>query len=326
MTGITPGDFSVVICAYTLDRWDDIERAAASVAAQTMPPGETILVVDHNPDLLERSVASLAGIRVIANAEGKGLSGARNTGVAASTGRVVAFLDDDAAARPDWLEKLADAYEDEDVLGVGGTSSPAWDTARPSWFPEEFDWVVGCTYRGMPASRGPVRNMIGSNMSLRRSVLEVTGGFRADIGRIGARPVGCEETELCIRAVQRHPGGRFLHEPAATVAHRVPVARTTLRYFVRRCFAEGTSKAIVARLAGSGRGLATERRYVVRTLTAAVGRGLLDLLRVDPSGAARASVVFAGLAATALGYAIRRIHPGRATVQVSDGDAAGQPA
>ena len=110
------------------------------------------------------------------------------------------------------------------------------------------------------------------------------------------------------------------------MAHRVPVARTTLRYFVRRCFAEGTSKAIVARLAGSGRGLATERRYVVRTLTAAVGRGLLDLLRVDPSGAARASVVFTGLAATALGYAIRRIHPGRATVQVSDGDAAGQPA
>src|SRR5581483_12443163 len=101
--------------------------------------------------------------------------GARNTGVSVATGSVCAFLDDDAEAAPDWLAWLVKAYADKDVLGVGGAIEPAWQDRRPEWFPEEFDWVVGCSYRGMPVISADTRNLIGANMSFRRDVLVNVG-------------------------------------------------------------------------------------------------------------------------------------------------------
>jgi GT2 family glycosyltransferase len=298
---VDPGDVSVVICAYTEARWDDLCAAVASVHAQTATPLELIVVVDHNDALLARARATLDA-RVIANQETRGLSGARNSGVAAACGSVLAFLDDDAVAHPEWLEHLTAAYVHGAVIGVGGPADPVWDAGRPAHFPPEFDWVVGCTYRGTPETRAAVRNPVGANMSLRRAVFEEVGGFRSGIGRVGALPVGCEETELCIRAGRHWPEGRILYEPLARVRHRVPAERAGWRYFRSRCFAEGRSKALVATLAGATAGLASERSYAARTLPAGVLRGIRDAARGDLAGAGRAALIVAGLAMTATGY------------------------
>jgi glycosyltransferase involved in cell wall biosynthesis len=240
---------------------------------------------------------------VVANRHAQGLSGARNTGVETASGDVVAFLDDDAAAEPDWLARLADAYADPAVIGAGGHVEPLWPAERPAGFPPEFDWVVGCSYRGLPEERAEVRNLIGANMSLRRDVLDDAGGFSSSLGRIGAVPLGCEETELCIRARRLRPGGTILHEPAARVGHRVAPVRTGWRYFRARCWAEGLSKAVVAELAGNDVGLSSERAYALRVLPGGVLRGLGDAARGDLSGALRALAIVAGLAVTAAGYA-----------------------
>ncbi|HLY35772.1 MAG TPA: glycosyltransferase [Candidatus Limnocylindria bacterium] len=297
-------EISVVICAYTLDRWDEIRRAVASVEAQTAPVREIILVADHNEALLARAEAAFPAVRVVANAQAQGLSGARNTGVAHATGEIVAFLDDDAAADPDWATWLAAGYADGTVLGVGGLSEADWVEARPSWFPPEFDWVVGCSYLGLPTGLATVRNMIGSNMSLRRAIFDTIGGFDARVGRVGSLPVGCEETELCIRAVARWPGSRIVYQPRARVRHRVPAGRGTWRYYRSRCLAEGRSKARVTRLVGATAGLATERSYVRRTLPAGVLRGVRDaMLGRRTAPVARSSAIVAGFALTALGYA-----------------------
>ena len=159
---------SVVICAYTEERWGDLVAAVDSVKHQTRPPDEIIVVIDHNPRLLQRAEQELDGLIVVPNQESRGLSGARNSGIAAASGSVIAFIDEDAVAEPDWLERLGQAYQDARVLGVGGAVDPMWLGGRPGWFPEEFDWVVGCTYLGFPTSRSPVRNLIGCNMSMRR--------------------------------------------------------------------------------------------------------------------------------------------------------------
>ena len=136
-----PGDTAdlptcaVVICAYTEDRWDDTLQAVASVQAQRPAPHDLILVVDHNPALQSRLAERLPGVRVVANSNERGLSGARNTGVELTDADVVVFLDDDAAAQPGWLEGLARHYADPDVLGVGGRIDPWWATERPAWWP-----------------------------------------------------------------------------------------------------------------------------------------------------------------------------------------------
>lgn len=297
---------SVVICAYTEARWHDLVAAVESVTRQTTPPLEVIVVVDHNPALLKRVHAALPNTLALANHEATGLSGARNSGVASARGDVIAFLDDDAVAAPDWLEQLGSAYLDGRVLGVGGEIEPVWDTGRPRWFPLEFGWVVGCTFRGLPERTGVVRNPIGANMSFRRELFETVGGFRSGFGRVGTRPAGCEETEWCIRAQRGRANAVMLYEPRARVAHRVTADRARWGYFVSRCYAEGASKALVADVAGRRDALASERGYVVRTLPRGVARGIVDSGRGDPAGLARAGAIVAGLTVTATGYLVGR--------------------
>ncbi len=306
---MTRPDVSVVVCVYTEERWDDIAAAVASLRAQREPAREILLVVDHNPALLrrlERVHASAADVAVLPNAGPRGLSAGRNTGIAAARGEVVAFLDDDAVAEPDWLRRFADAYADPRVMAVGGRTVPAWASGRrPGWFPREFDWVVGCSYLGLPSGRARVRNVLGGNASFRRTAFGAAGGFAVGIGRDGdRRPLGCEETELCIRLQRALPQALLLMDDRAVIHHRVPAARERFGYFRARCYAEGLSKALVTRSVGVAAGLETERRYTTRVLPAGVLRGLTDALRGRPGGAGRAAAIVAGVATTAAGYAV----------------------
>jgi glucosyl-dolichyl phosphate glucuronosyltransferase len=307
MSEHAPLDFSVVVCAYTEDRWDDLTRALDSVRQQTFAPRETIVVCDHNEQLRARAAQAFAWARVIENAGQQGLSDARNSGVQASSGSAIAFLDDDAVASPEWLAVMRDAFADAKVIGVGGAVIPAWDTGRPAWFPEEFDWVVGCSYRGLPTQVAPVRNPLGCNMAFRREAFEATGGFDTSVGRVGRRPVGGEETEFCIRLRQRLPDRQILYHPAAAVSHRVPAVRTTWRYFRSRCYAEGVSKARITFLVGAAGGLASERRHAALTLPMGVLRNLATTLRSPHrQGPLRAGSIAAGLAFTVAGYVAGR--------------------
>lgn len=313
------GTVSVVVCAYTEDRWDDLVEAVASLRCQTAPPLEIVVVVDHNPGLLERVKRYLPAAFAVRNGEERGLSGARNTGIATARGEIVAFLDDDAVADPDWVERLSRHYAAPHVIGVGGRAEADWVTGRPSTFPEEFDWVVGCTYRGMPEATTAIRNPIGANMSFRADVLWRTGGFRSGVGRVGTRPVGCEETELSIRAARAHPEGMILYEPEAKVRHRVPPGRATWRYFRSRCYAEGLSKAIVSEWVGADAGLSSERTYTFRTLPLGVLRGIAGGFRGEVAGLGRAAAIVAGLAITTAGYcAGRLVRFGRSSGRKSD--------
>ncbi|MEU8586369.1 glycosyltransferase family 2 protein [Streptomyces sp. NPDC048664] len=313
---MSDADISVVICVYTEDRWEDILAAVSSVRAQSRPARETLLVVDHNVALLDRLAREYkedTAVRVLANAGPRGLSAGRNTGIAASHGGIIAFLDDDAVAERDWLRHFAEGYENPAVMAVGGRTVPVWASGRrPLWFPEEFDWVVGCTYRGLPPGRVRVRNVLGGNASFRRTAFEAAGGFATGIGRDGdRRPLGCEETELCIRLTRARPDAILLIDDRAVIHHRVPEPREHFAYFRTRTYAEGLSKALVARSVGSAKGLESERRYTTRVLPRAVARGLRDFLVARPGGAARAGAIVAGVLTAAGGYALGTVRAAR---------------
>jgi glycosyltransferase involved in cell wall biosynthesis/GT2 family glycosyltransferase len=294
---------AVILCAYTEARWDDLVTAVESIQAQSLMPDEIVIVIDHNPDLLQRAQSYFTSLKVVANTGVQGLSEARNSGIAATGAEWIAFLDDDAAAEADWLQNLARALDDPHVLGAGGRINPRWAGGKPAWFPEGFNWVVGCSHRGLPLHTAEVRNLVGASMLIRRSVFETVGGFRSEIGRVGSIPLGCEETELCIRARQRIPGSRFMYEPSAQVWHRVPASRMRWSYFRSRCYAEGVSKAVVAQFVGSKDGLASERAYVLKTLPVGVLRGVADaVIRRDSAGLGRAGAITSGLFFTCLGY------------------------
>lgn len=292
-------DTTVVICCFTADRWEDLGAAIASVEAQQPRPGLTV-VVDHDPDLLDRIRASYPGVDVLPSEDAPGLSGARNTGLRHVRSPLVAFLDDDARARPGWLRALTAPFADSSVVGVGGKVEPRWDGARPAWFPPEFDWVVGCTYAGCRTDAGPIRNPLGANMAFRTQAIRSVGGFSDQLGRVGVHPLGCEETEACIRMAHDRPDAVVWYSPQAVVDHRVRPVRASWRYFMSRCFAEGRSKAALRRL--THQRLASEREYVRAVLPRAVLNGLLRTHAREPGALQRAGAVMAGLASTTLGY------------------------
>ncbi|ALJ21650.1 family 2 glycosyl transferase [Microbacterium sp. No. 7] len=314
---------SVVVAAYTERRKDVLARAAAAAVAQLRPGDEVVVVVDNNAALAAWARTALPGVRVVESEAAGGLSGARNTGIRRSHGGILVFLDDDAVPEDGWLDALRRRFEAHEVVGVGGAVRADWLAARPAWFPDEFGWVVGCDYRGLPSGGDRIRNPIGANMALRRSALERAGDFAEGLGRVGTLPAGCEETELGIRLARAVPGGVIVRDATAIVHHEVPPARGTVGYFVRRCWHEGRSKAAVATIAGTGDGLSSERGYAARVLPAGVLRELAAPLRGDATGPLRAGAIVAGLFATGAGYLTGRVAQRRAA---RSADRAGEPA
>lgn len=298
---------SVIICAYTERRYYEILAAAKSVWAQDYPgPVELVVVVDHNELLLKRLSRELTQAKVIESAGSKGLAGGRNTGISNASGSVVVFLDDDAYADQHWLCCLVAPYTDPAVIATGGWIIPYWPDRRPRWFPEEFDWVLGCSYRGLPKVVSEVRNVIGASMSFRAEAFRVAGLFSEGLGRVGTLPLGCEETEICIRARRHIAGARILHVPGAVAYHRVSADRLSPTYFFHRCWSEGLSKGAVAHLVGSSEALASERRYCSRTLPSGVLKGIAAVAKGDAYGPVRAAMIVAGLVVTVAGYVVGR--------------------
>jgi glycosyltransferase involved in cell wall biosynthesis len=301
---------SVIICAYTIERWHDLVSAVDSVGRQTRPALETILVIDRSPELLARAEAELGHVMVVANAHRGGLSGARQTGAELARGEILAFLDDDAVADDDWLGALEQPYDDPRLLGAGGLIEPSWVEPPPAWFPAEFNWVVGCSYAGLPTRTAPVRNVIGASMSVRAAVMRRTGDWEMELGRAydgDALGSTAEETEFCLRASRLHPDGHWLYVPSARVLHRVPPERATWSYFVRRCRMEGKAKAVIAELEGTASGLESERAYTFSVLPRAVSRELGSALRGRLRGLGQAAAIVAGLSITAFEYGRTKI-------------------
>jgi glucosyl-dolichyl phosphate glucuronosyltransferase len=314
---------TVIIPAYTLNRWGLLSDAVASVEAQTRPPIELILCIDHNRELLERCEerwgknVSAAGfpIHVVPNrfeqdeegagahvkAHGSkrrfGAGWARNSGAEIACGDVLVFLDDDAAAAPDWLEHLLAPYDDSRTVAVGGAPLPAYETDRPPWFPANFDWVFGCAYEGMPKELAPVGHLIGANMSVRRGVFEEIGGFHS---------IDFDDLDLCMRVAAQRPGQHLLYEPRAIVHHYVPAQRVAWRYFWRRCFFVNREKVEAFADMGEAANIRAEREFVRRAISTQLAADINDVLRGHWVGLSRIGAMIVGVVMAGTGHLVGR--------------------
>lgn len=289
-------DTSVVIACHTEERWDQILATVGSAARHG--PRAVVVAVDHNPRLAARLRELERPDLVVTENTGphRGASATRNAGVAAITTAIVAFLDDDETADDGWLAALVAPFAAEEVVGTGGRCLPAWRAGRPAWFPDEFGWVVGASFAGMPAGTSRVRNVWAGNMAVRTDAFRRVGGFRTDFGKVGgsSRP---EDTDLCIRVASAVPDGHWLYVPDAVIRHDVPPERGTFRFFLGRAYAEGRGKVEMQRDLHQKGALGDESVYLRRTLPQGIGR------HVREHRAAPAAAIVAGMAAAAAGAA-----------------------
>lgn len=292
---------TVIVCAFTKDRWELLVGALRSLVDQELPPIEVILCIDHNPELYEMSSAEFPvafsdapwPLRIVENRFTTRLGGARTTAAEIAVGEILAFLDDDAFAESTWLRRLVEPYRDPAIVAVGGAPLARYESERPRWIPFECNWIFGCAYRGMPKRRAPIEHLIGANMSVRRDVLMSWGGFQSD---------NHDDMDLSLRAAHEFGAAAVLFEPDAVVHHFVPRSRLTWSYFWRRCYHVNKGKVAAYRGLGPASSLAAEIRFVRRSLSRAIlseGRALAsgDLYAPVRYGALVVAIALAGAGA-----------------------------
>jgi len=292
---------SVIISVFSRERLPDLLRCIKSLKKQTTAPEEIIVVLEPNEHIITffKSFFDVADVKVVVS-DGPGLSCARNSGIKAAKGEIIVFIDDDAFADEKWLEMLTKNYEDVSVIGVGGNIIPAW-SCPPFWFPQELNWIVGCSYEGLPKVKSSIRNPIGCNMSFRQSVFKKVGFFRSNVGRFGKRPISGEEADFSIRALDKYANSKILFEPTAVVFHSVPIRRISLKYLFQRSFYEGYSKAIVTQSNSNiANSLSTEQQYVLYLLKTFLPVRFGDFFKVKKL--CKLVIIFSSAFSVLLGY------------------------
>jgi glucosyl-dolichyl phosphate glucuronosyltransferase len=296
---------AVVICAYSEKRWSLLLDSVNSLQKQSYSPTEIIVSIDRRSPLLARyrqyldeSFEGEIPVQLVVNPYDGEIGSARNAGASIATSEIVAFLDDDAAADEQWLERLLAPYADPGVAMVGGRAQPAFQSRRPSWIPHEFDWTFGCAYEGLPKMRSPVGHLIGANLSVRRAELVAVGGFHWNTH---------DDMDLCHRVTYLRGRDSVIYEPGAVVHHFVPVERTTWNYFWRRCYFENKDKVAAMKQMGEAASFRAETAFVRNALLRGIPRCLAEASGGDVSALARAAAIVAGISFAAAGNIAGRL-------------------
>lgn len=291
---------SIIVATYSIDLLPDTLACITSLESQSYENKEILLVMDRNDRLYEALRSSIpSSVRIVIN-ERPGLSEARNTGIENAVGDIIVFIDDDATAEKDYLSNLLKNYDDEMIIGAGGKILPK---ERPN-YPEELYWIGGFTYKGYPEERCPVRNVIGCNMSFRSEVFDKAGLFDTKMGRVGRKLVTAEETEFSLRALNAFPGGKIIYDPSAVVYHKNHEYRQSIKYFIKRGFHEGQSKANIEKMYDRGK-LSTENSYLgyllKRSIPSRIGSTLIG--RNIISNLQEIFILSAVISSVGMGYA-----------------------
>jgi cellulose synthase/poly-beta-1,6-N-acetylglucosamine synthase-like glycosyltransferase len=217
---------SVIVCTYNGQR--TIRECLEGLLRLRYPDYEVIVVNDGSKDKTAAIVREYDVRRI--STENRGLSAARNVGLSAATGEIVAYIDDDACPDPDWLLYLASAFRNSDYAAIGGPNIP---------FPND-GFVANCVAH---APGGPTHILIsdteaehipGCNMAFRRSCLEAVGGFDPQFRIAG------DDVDLCWRLQKR--GWKLGLAHSATVWHH---CRSSVKTYLKQQWNYGVAEALL---------------------------------------------------------------------------------
>jgi cellulose synthase/poly-beta-1,6-N-acetylglucosamine synthase-like glycosyltransferase len=312
---------SVVIPAFTFDRWDQIVKAVDAVQSQIRPPVELILSIDRNPELLRAcqdrwgSADLPVPVKVMANhnqwaprvatesnsdgiARGYGGGSARNAGAESAIGDIIVTFDDDAWPERECLEYLLAPYDDPSVVAVGGKTVPDFETRQPIWFPRSFGWIFGGAYEGLPITLGPTPRLFGGNFSVRSTAFRALGGYKS---------ADFDDLDICSRLVFTYSDSAVLYEPRAVAHHFVPAKRVTWRYFWTRSFLVNRDKVAAFALMGEAASLAPERQFVLHSIPRQSAAALRGLVTGHPEELLQWAAMLVGIGLAGLGNVVGRL-------------------
>ena len=237
---------SVIVCTY--NRSDLLKSCLESLNNQTAQVTDyEVVIVDNSSTDNTKEVAGLfikkyLNFRYIRESA-QGLSHARNRGYKEALGEYVAYIDDDAKAAPDWIERILRAFKTikPEPVAVGGEIHPWYEIAPPAWFTDDFEIRTWGREKGFLQPPRAQYGFSGSNMILKKKTLEQYGGFSSDYGMVGRKIRLGEEAALFYRIYQDHPF--FWYDPEIKVEHWVPAKNMRVGYHLKRAYVGGVTIA-----------------------------------------------------------------------------------
>jgi glycosyltransferase involved in cell wall biosynthesis len=247
-----PLKLSVVICTY--NRSDCILDALHSLVRQTLPRNrfEVLLINNNSADATENLCKHFAqqtpgfNYRYLVETQ-QGLSHARNRGIAEAAGDILVFMDDDATAAPDYLERILGFFQQTPgAAGCGGRIYPRFESRRPRWMSHFLLSLTSSLDMGNKVKVFTRRQFpIGANMAVRSRMFATYGLFNPELGRKGNSMDGAEEKDFFYRLTAAKE--KIYYVPGAIVHHYVPDRRLTFDFFRRQAAGIGKSERIRAK-------------------------------------------------------------------------------
>jgi glycosyltransferase involved in cell wall biosynthesis len=245
---------SAIICTHNRDTY--LGAAIDSLLNQRFAEAFEVIVVDNASSDCTRAVVEARfhhpGLRYVYEPT-LGLSVARNTGAKTAQSSILAYLDDDAIASPQWLQVLYEAYQQSDRLAIaGGQVTLLWPEGvqPPRWLSAGLAGNLGAYELGNEPIEihQPGLTPRGLNYSIRRTFLDQVGGFDHHLGRVGKNLLSNEELHMTEQALKL--GWQVAYLPDAHVAHHVSPERLRRRWFLHRGWWQGISECYREQLTG----------------------------------------------------------------------------
>jgi glycosyltransferase involved in cell wall biosynthesis len=244
-------DVKISVVIPTYNRTEYLRKAIKSLIDQTLPMDQyEILVIDNcSVDNTRKVVCeefkNVRNLRYIYEPR-LGLTYARNAGWQNATGEYIAYLDDDAVASRQWLEKILEVFETVKPQPgcVGGKIEPIWEAPRPSWLSDsKLGDLAILNWSNKPVVLNKKQWVAGANMSLPRKILEKVNGFQPGFGRASDKLFTGEDILLERKLAQM--GYHCFYHPDILVWHHVPSSRLTKYWFIKRAYWQGVADASI---------------------------------------------------------------------------------
>lgn len=236
---------SAIICAF--NRANYLRKAIQSLVEQSLDTSfYEILVVDNRSTDNTQQVATeefahVANLRYIYEPI-QGLPQARNTGWRNARGMYVAYLDDDAIASPQWLEKVLEVFETVTPQPgcVGGKIEAIWEAPRPVWLSDKLlPWLTVIDLHNRPLFLEENQFIVGANMAFSQKILQELSGFKEDFNSM------FYNEELWMQKQLRKVGYRCFYDPNVKVGHHISGSRLRQKYLIKRHYRQGIADAFL---------------------------------------------------------------------------------
>lgn len=296
---------SVIICTYK--REDYLVKAINSLLDQQTKDhlDYEVLVVDNSLEGTAKLVVDQikSGRLKYFHETQTGLSHARNRGIKESSGKIIAFIDDDAIADSNWLTEICRIYDEyDDAMCVGGRVDMLLsDDVDLSWLPHDFFAYLSILDFGdnLFYARDHTEYPIGVNISFKREVFDHIGLFDTSLGRKGTSLLSCEDSEFCYKIQTKIPQSKIYYNSKAIVKHNVIKERLKKEWFLRRLYWQGISESYFDKRAF---GMPYVVRRAVKNITLHLPLYFKEFLYYSLAGDVKLSFYFKGMILKELGY------------------------